>query len=135
MNNTYSHSLIKEHYYLSVMHVGGEILDLNPSRLIPVDSWNPGQRLKRCETIDRPSPIPEYSHRTTDSISNSTAYSTTGALPPKYAPSCLNHAQPILTKNPGDMTRKTSKLPVNPSKCMHCSIDIYNSCFVTINYN
>jgi putative glutathione S-transferase len=35
--DTYDHALNKQHYFCSVMHVGGEILDFNPSRLIPVD--------------------------------------------------------------------------------------------------
>tara|TARA_R110002072_G_scaffold170552_2_gene324280 strand:- start:229523 stop:230380 length:858 start_codon:yes stop_codon:yes gene_type:complete len=35
--DTYNISLNKQHYYCSVMHVDGEIRDLNPSRIIPVD--------------------------------------------------------------------------------------------------
>jgi len=34
---TYDHQLTKEHYFRSVMHVGGEVRDLNPSHLVPVD--------------------------------------------------------------------------------------------------
>jgi len=34
---TYDHRLTKEHYFRSVMHVAGEVRDLNPSRLVPVD--------------------------------------------------------------------------------------------------
>jgi putative glutathione S-transferase len=36
VTTTYSDALIRQHYFCSVMHVGGEALDLNPSRLIPV---------------------------------------------------------------------------------------------------
>jgi putative glutathione S-transferase len=35
---TYNTRLNKQHYYCSVMHVDGEIRDLNPSRIIPVAS-------------------------------------------------------------------------------------------------
>jgi len=34
---TYDHSLNKQHYFCSVMHVGDNILDFNPSRVVPVD--------------------------------------------------------------------------------------------------
>lgn len=34
---TYDHELIREHYFCSTMHVNGEVRDLNPSRLIPMD--------------------------------------------------------------------------------------------------
>ena len=37
---TYNHKCTKEHYFCSVMHVGGEVRDLNPSRLVPVDPFN-----------------------------------------------------------------------------------------------
>jgi putative glutathione S-transferase len=36
---TYDHALIREHYFCSTMHVYGEIRDLNPSRLIPMDLY------------------------------------------------------------------------------------------------
>lgn len=36
---TYNHACTKEHYYLSVMHVDGQVRDLNPSRLVPVDPF------------------------------------------------------------------------------------------------
>lgn len=36
--DTYNITLNKQHYYCSVMHVDGEIRDLNPSRIIPVTS-------------------------------------------------------------------------------------------------
>ncbi len=36
---TYNHVCTKEHYFCSVMHVGGEVRDLNPSRLVPVDPF------------------------------------------------------------------------------------------------
>ncbi len=35
---TFNHALNKQHYFCSVMHVGGEALDFNPSRIVPVDS-------------------------------------------------------------------------------------------------
>jgi putative glutathione S-transferase len=35
---TFDHALNKQHYFCSVMHVGDEVLDFNPSRLVPVDS-------------------------------------------------------------------------------------------------
>ncbi len=38
IETTFNHALIKQHYFCSVMHVGGEVLDFNPSRLVPVDS-------------------------------------------------------------------------------------------------
>lgn len=38
--DTYSITLNKQHYYCSVMHVDGEIRDLNPSRIIPVAAQN-----------------------------------------------------------------------------------------------
>lgn len=38
ITSTYDHALNKQHYFCSVMHVGGEIMDFNPSRLVPVDS-------------------------------------------------------------------------------------------------
>ena len=38
ITGTYDHALNKQHYFCSVMHVGGDVLDLNPSRLVPVDS-------------------------------------------------------------------------------------------------
>lgn len=34
---TWDHALIKEHYFLSILHAGGEVRELNPSRIIPVD--------------------------------------------------------------------------------------------------
>lgn len=37
---TYNQKCTKEHYFCSVMHVGGEVRDLNPSRLVPVDPFN-----------------------------------------------------------------------------------------------
>lgn len=36
--DTYNNKLNKQHYYCSVMHVDGELRDLNPSRIIPVES-------------------------------------------------------------------------------------------------
>lgn len=36
--DTYNITLNKQHYYCSVMHVDGETRDINPSRIIPVDS-------------------------------------------------------------------------------------------------
>lgn len=36
--DTYDITLNKQHYYCSVMHVDGEIRELNPSRIIPADS-------------------------------------------------------------------------------------------------
>ena len=36
--NSYDHQLTKQHYYCSVLHSNGEIRDLNPTRLVPVDS-------------------------------------------------------------------------------------------------
>lgn len=38
IDSTYDHALNKQHYFCSVMHVGGEVLDFNPSRLVPVDA-------------------------------------------------------------------------------------------------
>lgn len=38
--DTYNTTLNKQHYYCSVMHVEGEIRDLNPSRVIPLTSQN-----------------------------------------------------------------------------------------------
>lgn len=35
---TFDHARNKQHYFCSVMHVGDEVLDFNPSRLVPVDS-------------------------------------------------------------------------------------------------
>lgn len=38
LEHSYDYASIKEHYFCSVMHVRGEIRDLNPSRIIPVDA-------------------------------------------------------------------------------------------------
>lgn len=38
ISGTIDHALNKQHYFCSVMHVGDEVLDFNPSRLVPVDS-------------------------------------------------------------------------------------------------
>lgn len=40
VSNTYNSQLIKEHYFCSVMHVNGEVRDLNPARIIPVTPLN-----------------------------------------------------------------------------------------------
>lgn len=37
--DTYDHNLTRLHYFCSVMHVGGEVRDLNPSRLMPVEPY------------------------------------------------------------------------------------------------
>ncbi|WP_288130517.1 glutathione S-transferase C-terminal domain-containing protein [Microbulbifer sp.] len=37
---TYDEFLTKQHYFCSVMHVGNEVRDLNPSRLIPVTQYS-----------------------------------------------------------------------------------------------
>lgn len=36
---TFDHELIREHYFCSTMHVNGEVRNLNPSRLIPMDLY------------------------------------------------------------------------------------------------
>ena len=38
ISSTFDHALNKQHYYCGVMHVGDEVLEFNPSRLVPVDS-------------------------------------------------------------------------------------------------
>ena len=37
LKKTYKHEKTKEHYYKSIMHVRGEVRELNPSGIIPVD--------------------------------------------------------------------------------------------------
>ena len=39
VSETYNHVCTKEHYFCSVMHVGGEVRNLNPSRVVPVDTF------------------------------------------------------------------------------------------------
>ena len=38
ISSTFDHALNKQHYYCSVMHVGDEVLNFNPARLVPVDA-------------------------------------------------------------------------------------------------
>lgn len=38
INSSYDDELIREHYFCSVMHVDGEVRQLNPSRIIPLKS-------------------------------------------------------------------------------------------------
>lgn len=58
---TYSHACTKEHYYRSVMHVDGQVRDLNPSRLVPVDPFT--HETTGAAACSGPSSLTEFIHK------------------------------------------------------------------------
>lgn len=61
LKGTFSHRCIKEHYFLSIMHVGGEVRDLNPSRIIPIDSFTQGEPKSEMWSVAASSIWPSFS--------------------------------------------------------------------------